>query len=66
MTEDADLKELLEVGYQIDPAWPVLRRPEMDEVDLSEVPDCEVCWARAATKLVDLWGVEGWACGYCR
>lgn len=53
-------------GYPINPAWPIVRDTSGDVVDDSEVPDCEVCWARAATKIVDLWGVEGWACGYCR
>lgn len=52
--------------YEIDPAWPVVRTPDHDEVDTSEMEVCEVCNARSATKLVDLFGVEGWACDYCR
>lgn len=53
-------------GYDIDPSWPVVRDERADVVDDSEVEVCEVCNARAAVKLVDLWGCEGWACGYCR
>jgi hypothetical protein len=52
--------------YEIDPEWPSVVRPELSELDDSEMPDCEVCWARIGTKLVDLFGVEGWACDYCR
>ena len=52
--------------YAIDPAWGVVRDESGDVFDDSECPDCEVCFARAATKLVDLFGVEGWSCDYCR
>lgn len=52
--------------YEIDPAWPVVRFEAGDQVDDSLMEVCEVCNARTATKVVELWGVEGWACGYCR
>lgn len=53
-------------AYEIDPSWGVVRDVGGDVIDDSECETCEVCNARAATQLVDLWGVEGWACGYCR
>lgn len=52
--------------YAIDPAWPVVRDLAGDVIDDSECETCEVCWARMATKIADLWGVEGWSCDYCR
>lgn len=51
--------------YAIDPAWPVVESGKTD-FDYSEVEECEICNARWATKLVDLWGCEGWSCDYCR
>lgn len=53
-------------AYDIDPEWPSVVRPDMNQFDDSEMPDCEICNARIATKIVDLWGVEGMACDYCR
>lgn len=53
-------------AYEIDPAWPVVRDERWDQVDESEMDDCEICFARAATVLGERGGVETWLCGVCR
>ncbi len=52
--------------YEIDPTWPVVRDEVRDTVDDSAMETCEICNARVATKIVDILGVEGWACAFCR
>lgn len=52
--------------FEIDPAWPVVRDESGDQFDDSECENCEICFARTATHIADLHGVEGWACDYCR
>lgn len=52
-------------AYAIDPAWPVVRDERGDQYSDEEVETCERCFARAATVLGEIGGVEAWICGYC-